>query len=406
MANLRIFISSTAFDLSILRSSLKAFVAGLGYDPVLSEYSDVLFDFREHTHKSCLAEIKSCDMVVLIIGARFGSTFNSSVLSSELHEFDPDDLQDGESSISLSVTQAEALTAAKAGIPVFSFVQGAVYHDYTVYQKNRDQSFANKIAYPSIAQPETAEYIFNFIDYLESRSYNNAIATFERLEEVIEYLQKQWAALFQRLLTEARSSREDALRIDRLADQFDDLKAVLLASIGDSLGRNAARDVIRYRHLISFLGQAPNPGLPMRELVVAADRDFRELLRDASHFVEIVEPEPSETRMPGRVMFISIDGALYHGRLSMAAVMRMEREWQGFRALSPTDRGVIYDAVIDSAEMSGPGILGRVRRMPESTLAGEGTLSATTHVSPASGHLASDEQGAAISSDSGMSTTD
>ena len=73
MANLRVFISSTAYDLGVLRSSLRAFVEGLGYDAVLSEYSDVLYDPREHAHASCLAEVRTCDMVVLVIGSRFGS---------------------------------------------------------------------------------------------------------------------------------------------------------------------------------------------------------------------------------------------------------------------------------------------------------------------------------------------
>ena len=36
MAGLKIFVSSTCFDLSILRSELRNFIASLGYEPVMS----------------------------------------------------------------------------------------------------------------------------------------------------------------------------------------------------------------------------------------------------------------------------------------------------------------------------------------------------------------------------------
>ena len=57
MAGLKIFVSSTCFDLSILRSELRYFIASLGYEPVMSDYADVLYNPRQHTHSSCIDEI-------------------------------------------------------------------------------------------------------------------------------------------------------------------------------------------------------------------------------------------------------------------------------------------------------------------------------------------------------------
>jgi hypothetical protein len=51
MAGPKIFVSSTCYDLSMARDQLRNFLIGLGYEPVLSEYSDVLFDPRVHTHE-------------------------------------------------------------------------------------------------------------------------------------------------------------------------------------------------------------------------------------------------------------------------------------------------------------------------------------------------------------------
>ena len=72
MSALRVFISSTCYDLGIARESLRKFIVSLGYEPVMSDYSDVLYDPRIHTHTSCIEEVKNCDILVLIIGGRFG----------------------------------------------------------------------------------------------------------------------------------------------------------------------------------------------------------------------------------------------------------------------------------------------------------------------------------------------
>lgn len=57
MSALRVFISSTCYDLGIARESLRKFIVSLGYEPVMSDYSDVLYDPRIHTHTS-IAQIK------------------------------------------------------------------------------------------------------------------------------------------------------------------------------------------------------------------------------------------------------------------------------------------------------------------------------------------------------------
>ena len=72
MAGLKVFISSTCYDLSLLRSELRSFILSLGYDPVMSDYADVVYDPRIHTHTSCIDEVANCDMLVVIIGSRLG----------------------------------------------------------------------------------------------------------------------------------------------------------------------------------------------------------------------------------------------------------------------------------------------------------------------------------------------
>lgn len=70
---LRIFVSSTCYDLSIIRSQLKSFIENMGYEAILSEYNDIFYDPQDHTHESCVKEIANADLVILIIGSRFGA---------------------------------------------------------------------------------------------------------------------------------------------------------------------------------------------------------------------------------------------------------------------------------------------------------------------------------------------
>ena len=357
MANLRVFVSSTAYDLGVLRSSLRTFIEALGYVPVLSEYSDVLFDPREHAHKSCIAEIATCDMVVLVVGGRFGSPLDEAVLKASLHDLDRQHLGE-EPGRALSVTQAEALAAARTGIPLFTFVDADVYHDYSVFQRNKGRSFAKEIGYPSIAQDGTAEYIFNFIDYLQGRSFNNAVVPFDRLEDVLLHLQKQWAGLFQRMLAEGRAGRDESMRIDRLADQFEDLKAALLATVGGDAGNRAvAKWVIRARRLFDFLRALPNSGRPMREAFIAGDCGFRELLQQTAGVASLEEHHPgSRSAAPYRAgaLLRMTEGRDLVARFSMSLLQRIERDWQDMRQLGPGDREIIFDALSETSDRIGP----------------------------------------------------
>ena len=72
MAELRVFISSTCYDLSLLRSQMRTLIKSIGYEPMMSDYEDVLYDPRIHTHTSCVDEVGNCDILVLIVGSRFG----------------------------------------------------------------------------------------------------------------------------------------------------------------------------------------------------------------------------------------------------------------------------------------------------------------------------------------------
>ena len=116
MANLKVFISSTCYDLSLLRFEMRDFIVSMGYEPVMSDYADILYDPRTHTHSSCVNEVENCDMLVVIIGSRFGGEGVPEALNLiNLDDFDYDDVPDDRK---FSITQLEVLKAINNRIPL------------------------------------------------------------------------------------------------------------------------------------------------------------------------------------------------------------------------------------------------------------------------------------------------
>ena len=118
----RIFVSSTYYDLKHVREIIREFIEDLGYEPVLSEFSDIFYQPGDTVQNSCLREISSCDIFVLIVGKRYGTYF-------------PGD--------SLSITHREYIEAQHHSIPIYSFIDLDVLHDYEFYEKNPNSDKCN-----------------------------------------------------------------------------------------------------------------------------------------------------------------------------------------------------------------------------------------------------------------------
>lgn len=210
MAGLRVFLSSTCYDLNILRSQLRIFIQSLGYEPIMSDYDDVLYDPRIHTHTSCIDEVCNCDMLVLVIGPRFGGKSSPEALN----KINFDGLNNSSLNVeslkkkeNLSITQLEVLKAIEESIPIYTFIDKKVWHDHELYEKNNDKPYIDEIVFPSIEKQETAKFIFNFINFIRLRIKGNNIFTFEKIQDIQDTLKKQWASYFQKLLNEQRNNQ-------------------------------------------------------------------------------------------------------------------------------------------------------------------------------------------------------
>ena len=346
----RVFISSTCYDLATIRSELRPYVEGFGYDPVMSDFCDVLFDPREHTHESCVKEISGADIVILIIGSRFGGKHIPSVQA--LIDFDEiikksskDQIKDFKENI--SITQIEILKAIEEGIPVYAFVQSDVYRDHLIYEKNKSNKMViDQIVFPSLQKNDTAPYIFEFINFITHRTSNNAIFSFANLDEIRSQLRAQWASLFQRLLSESLSQDRQTRQYREFSEQIEDLKAVILATVGTPHLRDTAKGVLRYRTMLDFLSTLI---FEDRRAAVMSEISWEGLL-ELADIVNIVFAEDPDRGGPPFAYIVRADGTYYRVRGGPAIMRRLEEDWNDFKRLDEQAKSAVFEAVYEARD--------------------------------------------------------
>ncbi len=105
MAHPRVFISSTYYDLKNIRADLALHIKTRGFDPVLNERGQIPYVSDKELEESCFKEIENCDILVSIVGGRFGSNSSND---------------------SYSISQKELKKAIEIGRPVYIFVEKSV----------------------------------------------------------------------------------------------------------------------------------------------------------------------------------------------------------------------------------------------------------------------------------------
>ncbi len=183
MAKPRVFVSSTYYDLRHIRSGLESFIDSLGYSPVLFESGEIPFSHEIPLDDSCFKEIGNCQILVLIIGGRYGSAASDSQNSLSIEDLNRQYQQYN------SITQKEYETARDADIPIFIFVEKGVAAEYVTYKENKDN---DSIAYAHVDSIN----VFRLLDSIHGQRRNNLTREFEKLEDITTWLRDQWAGLF------------------------------------------------------------------------------------------------------------------------------------------------------------------------------------------------------------------
>ncbi|CAG9609141.1 DUF4062 domain-containing protein [Pseudoneobacillus rhizosphaerae] len=351
MAGLKVFISSTCYDLGIVRSQLRAFLNVTGYEPVMSDYNDILYDPREHTHTSCINEVANCDMLILLIGSRFGG----KGVPEAINKIDIDSLMNESKSIeslikleNLSITQLEVLKAIEQSIPIYTFIDQKVYHDHEFYEKNKsNKDIISRIHFPSIEKQETAEYIFNFINFVRLRTKGNNIFQFNKIQDVEEILKKQWSSYFQRLLNEQRYLEKEARQYESLSQQFEDLKAAILTTIGTSNEKEVARGVVRFRKLVDFL-----VGIQVSDFsYIKQTKDNWDMILIVAGINKVLDlsklNNDTHRILRARTILLKEDETFYEVRFHSDFIYDLSLDWDSFIKLSTENRNTIIDTLLE-----------------------------------------------------------
>ena len=222
MAKPRIFLSSTYYDLKNVRADLERYIRDRGFDPVLHERGSIPYGSKERPEDSCYREIEGCDILVSIIGGRYGSTSKTGPYS---------------------ISQRELRTAVELGKQVYIFVESAVFSEFQTYKNNKD---VEGIRYVAVDDPK----IYEFLEEVGELPQNNAMAPFEVSGDITKFLQEQWAGLFQRLLHESARQRELRMMEDLKSTLGTLRQMVTLLTEERSKGDQAIKDIILSTHPI------------------------------------------------------------------------------------------------------------------------------------------------------------
>ena len=220
MAKPRFFISSTFYDLKSIRSELEVFLTSLGYEPVLNEKGHISYGSKEKLEEYCYKEIQLCDILISVVGGRYGSK--------SVHGDD-------------TISQHELKTALELGKQVFIFVDKAVKSEHRFYQANKSNQ---ETKYTSVDNKK----VFEILDFIDSLPLNNATFGFDTGQEIIQYLKEQLSGLFKNLLIESSKLNEVAL-IKDLKENIDTLRQLVsIISKNNTPKQDAISEVLTLQH--------------------------------------------------------------------------------------------------------------------------------------------------------------
>jgi hypothetical protein len=166
-----------------VRADVERFLSEVGYDPVANERGHIPYGSEDALEEYCYREIQNTDILISIIGGRYGSPSASN---------------------DNSISQIELKTAVKLSRQVYIFVDSDVKSEFRTYKINKDNK-DTKYAHVDNVK------IFEFLEDIEKIKVNNATFGFRESSEIISILREQFAGLFQHLLRNA--ARQEEIRL-------------------------------------------------------------------------------------------------------------------------------------------------------------------------------------------------
>jgi hypothetical protein len=157
---MRVFLSSTCYDLPDARAVIERFLSERGDTPLLSDRATFPIRPSEHRHETCIREAANADVLILVIDRRRGAPF----------------YRDG----NITVTQAEFRAALGADVPIVAFVRQAVFDERATWSQN-----------PGLHPVHTDdEAIFRFVSEVQGATPGIWMYPFADVTAIVELLRR------------------------------------------------------------------------------------------------------------------------------------------------------------------------------------------------------------------------
>ncbi len=181
MAAPRVFVSSTYYDLRHVRDDIDIFLKGLGYVPVMHDKGNVTYTQGDVSlEQACYNELATCDIVVCIIGGKFGTQSSGS---------------------DFSITMEELQEAIHKRKIIYIYILKDVYAENFTYMANKDTGSFNPYHVDDIR-------VHEFIVKIKNALKNAPILPFDSVSDITSNLRQQFAGMFQHLLTKESTATE------------------------------------------------------------------------------------------------------------------------------------------------------------------------------------------------------
>lgn len=199
MAAPRVFVSSTYYDLRHVRDDIDIFLKGLGYIPVMHDKGNVTYTQGDVSlEQACYNELATCDIVVCIIGGKFGTQSSGS---------------------DFSITMEELQEAIHRRKIIYIYILKDVHAENYTYIANKDTGSFNPYHVDDIR-------IHEFIEKIKNVLKNAPILPFESVSDITSNLRQQFAGMFQHLLTKEATVTETKTYYD-LQDATSQIKNLI-----------------------------------------------------------------------------------------------------------------------------------------------------------------------------------
>lgn len=184
MAKPRVFISSTFYDLRTVRLELDKFIESIGYEPIRNEEGDIPYGKAEALQSYCYKEILNIDILISIIGSRFGTV--------------------SEGNKEYSISNLELKTAIEENKHVYIFVEKNILTEFETYLLNKENQ---TISYKYVENNK----IYKFLEEIKFLHNNNNIKDFETADDITSYLREQFAGLMKSFFVSEERYKETSL---------------------------------------------------------------------------------------------------------------------------------------------------------------------------------------------------